>query len=163
MRSTRPDLIVPIRDRRQHRRILTLKNFRNACVVMIALVAGLVIEEHLRNRSGNASDYGRLFSAEIQSMNAVEKTPQVVAAAPIDDHDAADPMLVRAAAREQLLMADSNVTPPPVETVVPTVQRQEPLAGYDTNGRLVITGGPEGVSLVKQASNKPVLGGGFGR
>jgi hypothetical protein len=166
MRSTRPDLIVPVRDRRQRRRILTLKNFRNAVVVMVVLVAGVYAEEYFRNQQGPSADYGRLYNAEIQSVTAVSKTPTIVTEAKVDDHDSADPFLIRAAAREQLLMAESNVPQPVPEAPIvaqPVTQPQEPLVGYDKDGRMVITGGPEGVTLAKQTSAKPVLGGGFGR
>ncbi|HEX9162513.1 MAG TPA: hypothetical protein VF980_12475 [Thermoanaerobaculia bacterium] len=163
MRRSRPELIVPVRDRRQHRRILTLRNFRNAVIVIIVLVAGIEFEAHLRNPK-QGDDFGRLYAPKIESATAVPKTPQIVTEAPIADDNAADPMLVQAAARAQLLQADSNVaplqqTPPPAAVA----QSQSPLVGHDKVGRLVVVGGPEGVTVVQQSGTRPVLGGGFGR
>ena len=37
LRKRRPDLIVPIRDRRQHKRYLTLRNFGYSVIALLVL------------------------------------------------------------------------------------------------------------------------------
>jgi hypothetical protein len=153
MRRSGPDLIVPIRDRRQHRRILTLRNFRNACFVLVALFAGITIEANLRD-SKPRPDFGRLYGHQIESVVAVPKHPEMRDAQPIVDQTAADPTLVDAAARSQILVAQ-----PATPTRVPTQQIQSVRDG----SHLAIVGGPEGVEIVQENQTRPVLRGGFGR
>ena len=163
MRRATTELIVPIRDRRQHRRYLTVKNVRNAFLLIVAVFAGITIEANLRNPKTN-DDYGRLYAAKMQAVPDIQKKPQTIADAPIQDATAADPTLVVAQARAQILTGESD--PQPVAAAATTMtqqQAQAPLVGHDAQGRLVIVGGPEGVTLVQQSSTKPVLGGGFGR
>lgn len=157
MTSPRADLIVPVRDRRQHRRILTLRNLRNALLVIIAIFAGITIEANLRKPS--TADYGRLYARRVERTAVVQKKPVVVEEGQITDATAADPTLVAAQARAQILTGESDPRPQPV---IPP-QSSVPLIGHDAAGRLVVVGGPEGVTLVQQSGPKPVLGGGFGR
>ena len=156
---TRPgaDLIVPVRDRRQHRRILTLRNLRNALLVIIAIFAGITIEANLRKPS--TTDYGRLYARRVERTAVVQKKPMVVEEGQIKDATTADPTLVAAQARAQILTGESDPRPQPVSPPPSSV----PLIGHDAAGRLVVVGGPEGVTLVQQSGPKPVLGGGFGR
>lgn len=164
MRHHRPDLIVPIRDRRQHRRILTLKNFAWAMGVLVAAFIGLTIEANLR-RSSSSSGFGALYGRQLPSDTAAEpKSPEIVTEAPIPDVTAADPMLVAPAAREQLLRADSNVPATTSAAVSP-----EPVTGTTFTGtvagqaRVAVVGGAEGVAIVKESQRPPLLRGGFGR
>jgi hypothetical protein len=164
MKRGKPGLIVPIRDRRQRRRILTLKNFRNAFLVALALFAGLTITAHVRNRNAPADEYGRLYGKQIPRAEIAPKPVEIIHESQIADADAADPMLVQAQARAQLLQADSNVptAPPPLTTAgamtaTPAAKR---AAGDE---HVTIVGGPEGVTLVKKSTDRPELGGGFGR
>lgn len=160
MKRGRQDLIVPIRDRRQRRRILTLKNFRNAALVLVAIYVGIMIEEHFRAPK-NTTEYGRL--SRVESATAVARKPDVIReGAPIPDANSADPMLVAPAAREQLLRADSNV-PTATVTTAQVIAVPEPLPGRDAAGHLVVVGGPEGVTIVQKRGGRPVLGGGFGK
>jgi hypothetical protein len=159
MKRPQSELIVPIRDRRQHRRILTLKNFGYAVLVIVAIFAGITIEANLRK--GNTADYGRLYGERVQVTNEFSgKKPMIVQEGQINDSTAADPTLVGAQARAQILTGESDPTQPVVAQppVAPA-----PLIGHDAAGRLVVVGGPEGVTLVQQSGSKPVLGGGFGR
>lgn len=160
MRRNRPDLIVPIRDRRAHRRILTLKNFRNACFVLVAVFAGIALYANLRDRKPH-EDYGRLYSPRIESPSSLPKHPQVAPTDAIADQDAADPTLVEAMNRATILRDEANVVPP--TTAVPAVQPAAGATRADT-ANVEMVGGPEGVTLVKRDPRaRPVLGGGFGR
>ena len=152
------ELIVPIRDRRRHRRILTLKNFRNALLVLVALFAVITIEANLR-RPKQSDDFGRLYGRQLPSATAVPKKPEIVyEAAPIADANSADPMLVAPAAREQILLGSNAQRP--TATVAPIAQTAPVMA---SSARMTIVGGPEGVSIVEQSEARPVLSGGFMR
>jgi hypothetical protein len=158
MRS-RPDLIIPIRDRRQRRRILTLKNFYKAAIVAIVLFAGLTIYSDIRHPHSNG-DYGRLFGKQVSGqVPEVKKPPvDVVKEAPVPDQTAADPLLVAAQAREQYL-GNPTLTPAPVAANVPP----PPPPVTNSDGSAVV-GGPNGVTIVKGKTNtKPTLQGGIFR
>ncbi len=161
MTSAHSALIVPVRDRRQHRRILTLKHFRNALFVIIAIFAVITIAANLRK--SNKSDYGRLYAPRVESTTAVPKQPEVVEEGQITDATAADPTLVSAQARSQILTGEGDPTQPQPVVATQTAAANAPLIGHDAAGRLVVVGGPEGVTLVQQPGRKPELGGGFGR
>jgi hypothetical protein len=153
MRS-RPDLIVPIRDRRQHKRYLTLKNAGIASAVAFVAFIGVSIYSEVRRPAPN--DYGRLARREIPPLPVAQKPLEVVRETPsIDDQAHADPMLVAPAARASWLgneTSNAAVIPPPAPA--PTAAR---------GGDVAIVGGPEGVSIVQQKKRHPVLAGGFGR
>ena len=105
-------LIVPIRDRRRRRRILTLKNFGRVLLGVTIFFAGLTIQSDFRHQQP-AHEYGRLFGKQVSGQTAIEpKKADVVTVAPIEDQTAADPLLVRAAAREQLLLDQTTTTAP---------------------------------------------------
>ena len=155
--SRRPDLIIPIRDRRQRRRILTLKNFYKAAIVAIVLFAGLTIYFDIRHPRSNG-DYGRLFGKQVSGqVPQVTKPPvDVVKEAPVPDQTAADPLLVAAQAREQYL-GNPTLTPVPV---VANTMTMPPATTSD--GTAVVVGGPNGVTIVKGKTNtKPTLQGGI--
>ena len=158
-RRRRPDLIVPIRDRRQRKRYLTLKNFGIAMAVLVVLFIGVNIRSELRGTDG--SSYGRLFEREIQP---VEQKPMEVvkeeAPVAVDDATHADPMLVAPMVREQWLHADTT-TDGTLTNVQPMPRAEASVASGET--RVAIVGGPAGVSIVRQERRKPVLSGGFGR
>ncbi|HSP34834.1 MAG TPA: hypothetical protein VLU46_11005 [Thermoanaerobaculia bacterium] len=162
MRRNRPDLIVPIRDRRARRRILTLKNFRNACFVLVAIFAAITIYANLRGRKP-LEDFGRLYSPRIESPSSLPKHPQVAPTDAIADQDAADPTLVDAMNRAMILR-DGGQAPTPVQAgITPAPTTGEAPVPHDTSN-VVMVGGPEGVTLVKRDPHpRPVLGGGFGR
>lgn len=161
MRSSRSDLIVPIRDRRQHRRILTLKNFAWAMGIAVAAFVGITIEANLRHSKGE-SGFGTLYGRQLPEPAAV-KAPEVITEAPVPDATAADPMLVAASAREQLLRADSNVPATTTETPVPAPVVQASTGAVAGDAHVAIVGDSGGVTIVKDAAKPPVLGGGFGR
>jgi hypothetical protein len=155
MRHHRPDLIVPIHDRRQRKRYLTLKNFAIAVAAGGVLFVGISIRSEMRG-AGPAS-YGRLVAKEMPHVEQ-RRPVEVVAEAPTVDQEQthADPMLVQAAAREQWLQAQTTT---PVVVVPPRAAAA--MANGETD--VVIVGGPEGVKIVQRERRKPTLTGGFGR
>ena len=166
MNRHRPDLIVPVRDRRQRKRYLTLRNARNAFIVLSVLFLAITIRSELQPR--HAAGFGRLLERE---MPKVEPKPVEVvheATPAVDDHTAADPMLVAPAAREQWLhdstqdqpydqaaAASAGLQPMPTTATV--------IAPAEGDARFAIVGGSEGVTLVEQTRQRRVLRGGFGR
>ena len=151
--------VVPAVERRSRRRIMTLRNFGIAAVVVVLIIAGLNIRSEMRDTTGD-EDFGRLYGREIKKAPAVTPVPvteRVVA--PVDESPSADPFSLDAAAREQYLGTPS-LTPEPVITtnpVVPVIPQGE------SETRVRIVGGPEGVELVKEERHRPQLGGGFGQ
>ena len=161
----RPELNIPNRDRRDHRRILTLKNARFAVLGLVLLTVGLVL--YARRGRTSPDDYGRLFGKQITQPQAeVPKPPDVITEAPVQDQYGADPLLVEPAAREQYL----GVKPQPVVPVqVPAVAATAPPAlpapvPVQQGDRVAIVGDDKGVSIARTTSAAPPkLTGGFGR
>ncbi|HJT17108.1 MAG TPA: hypothetical protein VJ853_06965 [Thermoanaerobaculia bacterium] len=138
---SRPELIVPIRDRRRHRRILTLKNFGRAFVAAAVLFVGLTVysDFHHPQRSAN---YGRLFGKQVSSQTAIASPKyDVVKEAPVNDETAADPTLVDAQRREQWLSIE---TPAPTTTADPQTSTANPITITQTTpqqSRPLLSGG----------------------
>jgi hypothetical protein len=156
MLRRRPDLIVPIRDRRQRKRYLTLKNFGWSMLALALLFLAITIRSELRGRT--PGEFGRLFQREIAT-DLEQKPVEVVreAPAPVDDATHPDPLLVEPAARAQWLQDDTATT----GTLVPP---PAPMPVRSSASEVSIVGGPDGVTVVrKEARPKPVLSGGFGR
>ena len=151
-------MVVPVRDRRQHRRILTLKNFWKFVLVILAIFAGITIEANLRHPK--TTDYGRLYRNRVQQTSTVSRKQEIVQEGQINDATAADPTLVGAQARAQILTGEADK---PLTQTAPPAPTLPPTAVQDSAGRYVISGGPEGVTLVQKNNAKPVLGGGFGK
>ena len=152
----RPDLIVPIRDRRQHKRYLTLKNFLIVTVVTLVVFAAINIRSEMRGLAPGS--FGRLYERQI-TPKVEQKPVEIVQEAPpkVADATHADPMLVAPMAREQWLHETPDTT---TTTVVPVIAPAQMTQG---SGDVVIVGGPEGVSVVRRERRKPMLSGGFGR
>ena len=152
-------MVVPVRDRRQRRRILTLKNFWKFALVIIAIFAGITIEANLRH--SKTTDYGRLYGNRVQQTSTVSRKQEIVQEGQINDATAADPTLIGAQARAQILTGEADK--PLTQTVPAAPGSIPPTPVQDSAGRYIITGGPEGVTLVQKNNAKPVLGGGFGK
>ncbi len=152
MRS-RPDLIVPIRDRRQHKRILTLKNFGKVALGIAIFFLGVTIRSDLRRSP--SGDYGRLFGKQVSGQTSVQpKRVDVVREAPVVDQTAADPWLLAPAAREQYLGVNLSVQP--TASQVPPAQAAP--------GEAAVVNGPNGVTIVRgEATKQPTLSGGVFR
>lgn len=141
------DLVVPIRDRRQHRRVLTLKNFGKVLIGLVIFLAGITIESNFR-RSEKSEDYGRLLSKQVHGHPAVEAKKADVVVAPIEDQTAADPLLVSAQNRQQWLG---------VEPVTTATAFEAPLTQTGAPSGIVITRGKQ------PEASQPTLSGGIFR
>ncbi|HVG25262.1 MAG TPA: hypothetical protein VND45_13985 [Thermoanaerobaculia bacterium] len=156
----RPDLIVPVRDRRQRKRYLTVKNVGLGLLAATALFVAITIRSEMRGRT--PGEFGRLFGSEVA--NAVDPKPvEVVREAapppPVDDATHANPMLVEPAVRAQWLEGDAAAVP---AATAAAPAPAPPLRSAPSE--VVVVGGPGGVSVVKKdARPRPVLSGGFGR
>ena len=155
MLRRRPDLIVPIRDRRQRKRYLTLKNFGKVMLALTILFIVITIRSEMRGLT--PGEFGRLFQREI-AVDVEQKPVEVVREAPlpVDDATHADPLLVAPAARAQWLQDDATTTAVAPVAVPPSVR--------SSASEVAVVGGPEGVAVVRREGRpKPVLSGGFGR
>ena len=160
MPRSRPDLIVPIRDRRARKRILTLKNFAIFVAVLVLIFAIITIRSEMRGSP--ASGYGRLFQSEA-AVPIDQKPVEVVREAPppVDDVTHPDPMLTEPAARAQWLQDQQATTAATIAPVpVTTADASRVTSG---NADVAIVGGNTGVAVVRKDRRKPVLSGGFGR
>ena len=159
----RPDLIVPIRDRRSRKRILTLKNFRYAAIAIAVLFVALTIQSDLRRHRGDG--YGRLFGKQVSGQpDVVAQKVEVVHEAPVPDQTAADALLLAPAAREQYLGIDSTNMPRPVVNVDPALSRITPAGEPAPRAAVTIVGGPEGVTITQaNTTPRPTLSGGIFR
>jgi len=154
------DLIVPIRDRRRRKRVLTLKNFRNFALGIAVLLLAVTIQSDLRHLK--PGQYGRLFSKQVPSQPEIapRKIEVVREAPPVPDQTAADPLLLASAAREQYLGVN---TPPALPNVEPALSRFAP-AGEPAPRDVAIVSGPNGVTIVRgEAKRQPALSGGIFR
>jgi hypothetical protein len=163
-RARKALLIVPIRDRRQSRRILTIKN----CAISMLSVAVIFASISIYNeaRRAPAGEYGRLFGSQVPATNtAISRNVDVIKEGPVDDQRAADPMLVAPAAREQLLLANTNVpAPAPARTVVP-IAPPSAIGSVSGHGTTIVGDG-NGVAVVRPSTKtstaaRPVLSGGI--
>ena len=162
VRTGRLELIVPIRDRRQGRRFLTLRNIRNVLLVLAALFVVITIGAKLRGTKAS-DDFGRLYGRQVQSTTTVPKHPEIIQeGTPIADDNSADPMLLAPQARAQLLLSQSNVPQTTTVTAPPAMQSSAVDPGTNTP-HVAIVGGPEGVTLARENRPRPVLSGGFGK
>ena len=154
MRRSKPDLIVPIRDRRQHKRYLTLSNFGWSLLAAMILFLGITIRSEMRGTG--PTSYGRLVERELPQVE--QKPVEVVREAPIaTEQTHADPTLIEPMAREQWLRAQDP------QPVVVDMSHRAAAAVATGETDVAIVGGPEGVKIVQREKRKPVLSGGFGR
>lgn len=147
--GNRPDLIVPIRDRRQRRRILTLKNLGKVALGMVIFFAGLTMESNFRKSDTNG-DYGRLLGKQVSSHVAIEPRKPNIVTVPIQDQTAADPLLIAPAAREQWLGVNGS---PATAAIAPQQTDSSAIAG------------PSGIVIVRGKIDQrhPTLSGGIFR
>jgi len=165
-RARKALLIVPIRDRRQRRRILTIRN--SAILMLSVAVLVAAISTYNAARRAPAGEYGRLFGSDAPATNsAISRNVDVIQEGPIGEQSAADPMLVAPAAREQQLANTiAPVAPPP-----PPPPRPAPVASPSAIGNVsghgtTIVGDGNGVAVVRPSTTtstatRPVLSGGI--
>jgi hypothetical protein len=161
----KPLLIVPIRDRRQRRRILTIRN----CALSMLTVAVIFAAFSIRNeaRRGSGGDYGRLFGTQVAApKGGITRTVDVVKEGPVADQAAADPMLVAPAAREQILRANTNAPAPVPTTAITLAAPAQPRVIQQGEGHgMAIVGDDTGVTVVHATTTStappPVLAGGI--
>jgi hypothetical protein len=162
-RSRSDQLIVPIRDRRQSRRYLTLRNAAKVLAGVIIVVAVVVIQSAVRRPK--PGEYGRLYRQQVPAPPVVERKIDVVREAPVNDQTAGDPLLLSSAAREQILdtPAQRTTSAAAVTEFVPMTSAAAAAAPQTGRGSVTIVGGNEGVSVVRggAAQQRPVLSGGI--
>lgn len=163
--SRTPLLIVPIHDRRQRRRVLTIRNFAVTMLGVAVVIAAISI--YSGSRRSPAAEYGRLSGTEVAAPNQdVSRRVDVVHESPVDDQAAADPMLVAPAARGQLLMANSNVATPELTTTGATAPAAVvPMAPGAADHGTEIVGDGTSVAVVRAPASStappPQLSGGI--
>ena len=135
-------------ERRQHVRIVTLRNFGWLTLALAIVFIAISFRSELRGRHMN--DYGRLTRHQY--------TPPDVEHQPVE-------VIEEGASPEPLKPAQEMVVVPvdqPPQTQMPAYTAQAVPAPAD-GSRVTIVGGPEGVTIVKQPRRRPQLRGGFGR
>lgn len=158
----RDEVIVPVRDRRSGRRIVTLRNFLKLALVAMVLFAVVTIRSEMRGK--NQTDYGRIVSKELPAP-PVAKAPEIVRETHDRDELSADPFLVAPAQRAQFL-GNTALEPVPLIDPATTTQTAQGELSPPRQGeaRTVIVNGPDGgVSIVQDQRPKPILSGGFGK
>ncbi|HSY49071.1 MAG TPA: hypothetical protein VLC46_09680 [Thermoanaerobaculia bacterium] len=158
--SRAPLLIVPIRDRRQHRRILTIRNCAITMLALAVIFAALSIYNDRRRLP--AGEFGRLFGTRDAAPSEVTpRTVDVVSEGAVSDQAAPDPMLVPPAQRRQLLTTNASVPVPAAVTPAAAAPADVAAEGH---GMTIVSDG-KGVTVVKAPSTAkappPVLSGGI--
>ena len=162
--ANRPDLVVPVRDRRQRKRYVTVKNLRNALIVVAVLFLGLTVWAAFHGRKTDG--YGRLVATQVGSTDTMARkaAPTIVQEAPIPDQTAVDPLLVTANARAQILGGTPSQLPVAGTTQTAAGVDPMPRSLRTNSGRgATIVGGADGVTLVRptgKPADRPVLQGG---
>jgi len=142
-------------ERRQHRRIVTLKNFGWLLAGLVVVFIGLTIDRHTR-----ADGFGRIMDRQIAPNDDIRPTPQVITEAPpVPDQNSADPLLLASAAREQEFLSTTPATPAPP---APVAAAQITPMSATGSGSVSIVQDASGVTIVRHGDAKrPVLSGGI--
>src|SRR5258706_98564 len=104
--SRQPLLIVPIRDRRQSRRILTIRNCAISMLAVAVVIASFSI--YRGRRHGEAGQYGGLFGTEGTATDRIERKADVINEGTVVDQNAPRPKLVAPAACGHGLAASTS-------------------------------------------------------
>jgi len=133
--------------------------------MLSAAVIFAAISIYNEARSAPAGEYGRLFGSQVPPANTpISRNVDVVKEGPVDDQRAADPMLVAPAAREQILMANTNVAPPPPAPKPVPIAPPSAIGTVSGHGTAIVGDG-NGVAVVQASTTstaaKPVLSGGI--
>lgn len=146
----RVELIVPIKDRRRRRRVVTLRNVGLVGLVLLVALAAVSLRSEMRGRQPR--NFGRVVGGAIPDVRSAPV--EIVTEAPSSVVVEEGPLLVQPQPR----MSEPDLIvvpePRPIESVDPAIMGES---------ELVVVGGPHGVSLERKAPTRPVLSGGFGR
>ena len=142
----------PARDRRSGKRYLTLRNAGILVVVLVGVFALISIAGEFRPTDGS---YGRLYDRRTIEIEAQPRAPmEVVGESSIDDQKAADPMLLDSLSREAMLGVTPEMMPGATQatTTSAAVTGIAPIRPLNVpkNGKVVITGGADGVQMKVQ-------------
>ena len=155
--SRQPLLIVPIRDRRQGRRILTIRNCAISMLAVAVVIASISI--YRGRRPGVAGQSGGLFGTNTATTSRVERKTDVIEEGIAVDQSAPSPMLVAPAAGEQPI-AEAPAT---TTTIAPVPAA--PIQGIAEGHGATIVGDGKGIAIVKAPGTStaphPVLSGGI--
>ena len=140
-------------ERRQHVRIVTLRNFGYLSIALLIVFAVVTVRSEMRGRHMN--EYGRLLDRQLEREVPQPKPVEVVEESETAPAPAApaQPMYIE----EPGLTTEASTVTPMLTTV------QQPMPARSRDSRVAIVGGPEGVAIVQQTQRRPVLSGGFGR
>jgi hypothetical protein len=147
------NIVMP--ERRNGFRILTIKNVRNAAIVIAVVFVVISVASELRDTTSGR--YGRLYGKQVSKVASplapAESVPEEMPT--VAEQTYADPMLLDSAKREAYLGV-SQATAATTATTVP--------AAAVRSGDIAISGSATtGVEVTTTRREKPVLSGGFGR
>jgi len=137
-------------ERRQHVRIVTLRNF--GWLTLALAIAFVVVSFRSELRGRHMNDYGRLTRHQY--------TPPDVEHRPVEVIEESAPSEPLKPAQEMVVVP---VDQPPQMPAAVTSQVIPAMPAPGDGSRVTIVGGPEGVAIVKQPRRRPQLRGGFGR
>jgi hypothetical protein len=137
-------------ERRQHVRIVTLRNFGWLTLALAIAFIAISFRSELRGRHMN--DYGRLTRHQYTPPDAEHRPVEV-----IEEGTASEPLQP---AQEMVVVP---VDQPPQMQMPEAVVTSQVMPAPADGSRVTIVGGPEGVTIVKQPRRRPQLSGGFGR
>jgi hypothetical protein len=154
MLHRRPDLIVPLRDRRRGRRFLTKRNVGYSALALV--IAFILISIHSEMRHGTADgDYGRLYRREVPPTPPVAAPVEVVTEERPADLNGADPLLTAPAIRGQRFLDADTASAAAVTT-------RAAMAARDGKTRIAIVGDPSGIAVATTSDrDRPRLKGGI--
>lgn len=143
-------------ERRQHVRIVTLKNVGIAAIAVVVLLIGAnLLSEARKTHHG---EFGALFNRELGKTETIApRKIEIVTEAPVPDHTAADPLLIEPAVRQAQYLDVEPVSTTAPATPAP-ISVAAPVPGKST---VAISGDAGAISVV--APPRRLLKGGFGR
>lgn len=148
---------VPTFERRRRRRIMTLKNM--AIVVGVLIAAFVAISLRSEMRGSGSRNFGRIADRDQSEVKPAAVEIVTEGSAPVG-YPAPVPVLAATVPPEPVTYYPVDGIDVPVESVPDPVAANHRDAGGEG---LVIVGGPEGLTAVRQKPRRPVLSGGFGR
>ena len=152
-------------DRRQRKRILTLKNAGRFAIAIAVVFAGLTIQSEMR-RGPSDGNYGRLLGKQVARQDEISKPKfDVVKEGPVADQTAADPTLLQPGVKAQQYGSGVDLTPSgaPAPSPATAAEAAAPHTGEPIGHGTAIVGGSDGITIVKGGTQqqRPVLSGGI--